>query len=35
VLLSADKDARIQPFVSAVEVIKDSGFTKVSIQTEK
>jgi biopolymer transport protein ExbD len=35
VLLSADKDATIQPFVSAVEVIKDSGFTKVSIQTEK
>jgi biopolymer transport protein ExbD len=35
VLVSADKQATIQPFVSAVEAIKDSGFTKVSIQTER
>ncbi|GAB1535398.1 biopolymer transporter ExbD [Geovibrio sp. ADMFC3] len=35
VLISADKQATIQPFVSAVEAIKDSGFTKVSIQTER
>lgn len=35
VLINADKDARLQPFVSAVEVIKNSGFTKVSIQTER
>jgi biopolymer transport protein ExbD len=35
VLISADKQATIQPFVSAVEAIKNSGFTKVSIQTER
>lgn len=35
ILINADKDATIQPFVTAVETIKDSGFTKVSIQTER
>ncbi len=34
VLISADRDATVQPFVTAVEAVKDSGFTKVSIQTE-
>lgn len=34
ILISADRDATVQPFVTAVEAVKDSGFTKVSIQTE-
>jgi len=35
ILISADKDATVQPFVSAVEVLKNGGFSKVSIQTER
>lgn len=35
ILISADKKANIQPFVSTVEVLKNGGFYKISIQTEK
>lgn len=35
ILISADKKANIQPFVSTVEVLKNGGFSKISIQTEK
>ena len=35
VLISADKDMAIQPFVTVMDTLKSGGFTKVSIQTEK
>lgn len=35
ILLNADKDLTMQPFVSVVEVLKNNGYSKISIQTER
>ena len=35
VLINADKEMTLQPFVTMVDTLKSCGFTKVSIQTEK
>ena len=35
VLINADKDMAIQPFVTVMDILKGGGFTKISIQTEK
>lgn len=35
VIVSADKDLTIQPFISVMDALKTSGFSKISIQTER
>ena len=35
VLINADRDMAIQPFVTVMDLLKSGGFTKISIQTEK
>jgi len=35
VLISADKDLTLQPFVLLVDRLKKLGFTKISVQTER
>ena len=35
VLISADKDLTLQPFVILVDRLKKLGFTKISVQTER
>ena len=35
VLISADKDLRIQPFIFLLDEIKRLGFTRISVHTER
>ena len=35
VIISADKELTLQPFVTVVDTLKSAGFMKISIQTEK
>ena len=35
VLISADKDLRLQPFITVLDDIKGLGFTHISVHTEK
>ncbi len=35
VIVSADKDLTIQPFISVMDALKTTGFSKISIQTER
>lgn len=35
ILISADKDLRLQPFISVLDDIKRLGFTRISVHTEK
>ena len=35
VIISADKELTLQPFVTVVDTLKGAGFMKISIQTEK
>jgi biopolymer transport protein ExbD len=35
VIVSADKQLTLQPFVLVVDTLKNAGFTKISIQTER
>ena len=35
VLINADREMTLQPFVTMVDTLKNCGFTRVSIQTEK
>ena len=35
VLVSADRDLTLQPFISLVELLRHNGFTRISIQTER
>jgi biopolymer transport protein ExbD len=35
VILSADKELMLQPFVRVVDTLKNIGFSKISIQTER
>jgi biopolymer transport protein ExbD len=35
VLINADKELTLQPFVTIVDVLKNCGFKRVSLQTEK
>ncbi len=35
VIVSADRELTLQPFVSVVDTLKKTGFAKISIQTEQ
>jgi biopolymer transport protein ExbD len=35
VLISADKDLRLQPFITLLDEIKRLGFTQISVHTER
>lgn len=35
VLIAADKDVRLQTFVSLMDVLKQQGFSKISVRTQK
>lgn len=35
ILISADKDLRLQPFITVLDDIKRLGFTHISVHTEK
>jgi biopolymer transport protein ExbD len=35
VIVSADKDLTLQPFVQVLDMLKNIGFSKISIQTER
>ncbi len=35
ILISADKDIRIQAFVDVLDIVKNLGFRKVSLQTQE